>query len=679
MIDATTEPWQRSSASPDAGEPLLERAIVFGVVALSLVVVIGLLLAVLGIYTPWAAAGTVLLSAASGVWSASRINERALTRMPVAVVVLGCVIAGGTALLQAHYSAEHLVVDRDQGVYLDTAQWVRNHGDLLIEGRVGPFEGVSSVNADWLGFYDVRDDGLVYAQFSHGFPVALATVGMAAGTTAMLSANALLQAAVLLLVLVVAVQIARPWIALVVMGATAANLAFSSFFRDTFTEPLVLLLVLGAVLAMLVTARSGTSVTLSVAGLALGATAAVRIDSWLIVGAWLLLLAMWVVGERRPSVPDRAVAVAVGVLLVTGGVGVVDLAFRSPRYVSDRVVSVAPMAAVTILCLGMLLGAFLFRTRLRAVLTSPRSGRARSLVGKISSGVVVVVSAFGLLIRPRYFVTHGGYTEFVASATESLGVRDGTRTMAELTMSWFTWYWGWLAVVLAVAGVALALIRPSVRWSATGIGLAMSSVMLTVYLIRPSITPDHVWAMRRFLTPGTIVLVIGVAVAMEALVGWLDGRSSSSRLFAISVPVVISVGLVVIPLITSLPMMTFARQDGLLGSTSRLCEALPVGAAVVVEPGRLGVNHAASVRVFCDVPTVSLDPGGGSAELGIVARTVADRGYAPVFLSLDGGFGTLIAADSIVYPVSETPINRPPSRVLDLSHRWVLERLGDTG
>jgi hypothetical protein len=676
MIDATTDPGKRPSTSDGLGEPLLERAISFGVVSLSMIVVIGLLLAVIGVYTPWASAGTVLLSVAIGAWSASRINERALTRLPTVVIIVGCLIAGGSALLQAHYSAEHLVVDRDQGVYLDTAQWLRNHGDLLIEGRVGPFDGVDSVNADWLGFYDVRDDGLVYAQFSHGFPVALATVGMAAGTTAMLATNALLQAAVLLLILVVAAQIARPWIALVAMGATAANLAFSSFFRDTFTEPLVLLLVLGAMIAMLATARNGTSVTLSVAGLALGATAAVRIDSWLIVGAWLLLLAMWIVGERRPSVTVRAVVVAVGILLFTGGVGVVDLVLRSPRYVSDRVVSVAPMAVVTLVCLGMLLVASLFRQRLRAVLASPRSGRARSLAGKVSGSAVVIVSAFGLLIRPRYFVAHGGYTDFVASATESLGVRDGTRTMAELTMSWFTWYWGWLAVVLAVAGIALALVRPSGRWSVAGIGLAMSSLMLAVYLVRPSITPDHVWAMRRFLTPGTIVVVIGVAVAMEALVRWLDGRSSLSRLFATAVPVVIAGALVVLPLIPSMAMITFARQDGLLLSTMNLCEALPARSAVVVEPGRLGVNHASSVRAFCDVPTVTLDSEAGPRELGVVSRAVADRGYVPVFLSLDGGFGTMIASDSFLYPESETPINRPPSRTLELEHRWVLERLG---
>jgi hypothetical protein len=190
-------------------------------------------------------------------------------------------------------------------------------------------------------------------------------------------------------------------------------------------------------------------------------------------------------------------------------------------------------------------------------------------------------------------------TDYIAFLQAAGGLAvDGTRSYAEQTLAWLSWYWGPPVVVLGVAGTALAVHRLLARGDRRLVApLAMFLSTSLLYLTAPSIVPDQVWAMRRYLP----VAIPGFLVASAAALSLLARRSGTGRVAAL----VLAGGLVLFPATGSARLVTLREGVPQLAEVQHLCAALPADAAVAVT-GPLGVTYQQTVRSYCDVPVAGL-------------------------------------------------------------------------
>jgi hypothetical protein len=188
-----------------------------------------------------------------------------------------------------------------------------------------------------------------------------------------------------------------------------------------------------------------------------------------------------------------------------------------------------------------------------------------------------------------------------------------SRKFSENSARWLGWYLGPLAVLLGSLGWALTTRRLLAGKSRLITPfLLVFSAMSVLYLWKPSINPDQIWAMRRFLPvtiPGFLVLA---GVALEEL--W-------SRTDRVAVPVLAKSGVAVAAaavvagaLIPFAPLADLHEFDGLANDVSRSCETMGEDAAVLFldgPEGTAGSRLAPSYRGFCGLPsayTTSRDP-----------------------------------------------------------------------
>lgn len=650
------------------------KTVIFGGVWTAVIVVTSLLFAIWGHLNLWTVSLSALVAFGTAGWIAAKQTAPVIALPPPRALVAAVLIAGSFTVWAGVNAAEHVFSDRDPGVYHNTTAWLVGHGTLLIEGAGDPFPDSDDLQANWLGFFDDRGDGLVYARFSHGMPTVAASGALVFGDWVINWMNPVLGGLVLIFLVMLLFTHASAPISVLLVGVTSANLAFYSFFRDTFSEPLVFLLVVLGILGLWIAHESKEPWALYAAAAAIGATTSVRLDAWLFVVGFLGLLILWLVGPSRRRIGAAPLLGAAVVCVAFTATGAFDLAARSPIYVSDLSNQVVPLIGLFVAAAFAVAATYAARRRLRLLLISVSQGRWPEIRPWLG-GATVVVGLTLLVIRPAFFPVTRHYVQATADLFAEAGLPpDGTRTLAEYSLQWFAWYWGWVVVVAAIIGIGLLVGRRLQRWSALGVAMTVVAVPLVVYLWRPSIYPDHVWAMRRMLIPGTIALLIGVAVAAEWLLANLKTQDLSS--FVKKAPVAVGAVVLVASTVAVSPKMhMFSRQEGMAGATAELCAALPYKASVAVFGTRLGRTYAPTIRTFCDVPVATFVGEPSIDRLAAIASVVEDEGFSLVFVS-DGGldFGGFVVSEGAVrYPVTGHPIFHPPTIIKHELHEWRAE------
>src|SRR4051794_34634955 len=245
--------------------------------------VTGMPLAMAGAYRPGAGIPLAVLAAAGLLWLArpapggvrARSGDRAILLPALGAVA----VAIASAVVNAHFSAQHVVADRDPGIYLWFGRWISHHGSLFLDN---PRQFFPSVKHGVLAQCPVTCRGApgdrLYVQFLHGLPVTLGAAGWLGGAGAITKANAVLGGFSLLAFYALGTRMMRPLFALLASAALAVSVPQAYFARDTYSEILAQLLLLGG-LWLLWEARSlRSSRVAAVAGLALGLTWTVRLD-----------------------------------------------------------------------------------------------------------------------------------------------------------------------------------------------------------------------------------------------------------------------------------------------------------------------------------------------------------------------------------------------------------------
>lgn len=529
-------------------------------------------------------------------------------------VVATLTAVGGVAawvVLNLPYVAQALVPLRDPGFLTLAGIWLTDHASASVEpgAALAVADRIATVHAQ--GGSLTLDGGLLHAQGSPVLPGLLAMLGWANAIEGVLAANLVLGGTALLGVFALARRLAGSVWALAPTAGLALGLPMLAFSRGTYTEPVVAALVLGG----LVLTWSGLTARrvghLALGGAMVASAGLVRIDGAAVLiglAAGLSLAAGAATlprARRHLRLSLLAVVASAGVVLLLGLAG---LDRHSPHYLVSLSASLGPLLlalAATVL-VGVAL-AHLPLGPLRRALVRRRRGVAVT-VGALAATVAVV-----LVSRPLWLVEHHtdpetGYASVVAVLQAAAGLaEERTRSYDEQTVSWLAWYQGWPAVALGLGGLALmtgaAVRRRDPRLLVVAAVVAAPTLL---YLVRVSITPDQVWAMRRFL-PVTLpgLLVVGTWVLAEA---W---RAVARHRSAARVPVragaaVAALAVAAAPLTTWGPVVRSVEHSGRLEQARTVCRELAsVGAQRVVLVNS-GVPYLPTLRLVCDVEVVEV-------------------------------------------------------------------------
>lgn len=593
-------------------------------------------------------------------------------------VVLAALIAA-SAVSGVVFSSEHVETDRDPGVYVNAGRWLADHGTLLVDPAVEGFEGADPAAPDDEqtvffpsgGYYTsghrfgLPQDHL-FPRFFHALSAYLAVGGWIGGDALLVRVNALLGALVLLVMFALGARLMKPWFALAATAALGVNLTQVYFQRDAFSEVLTQLFLFGGLWALWEASRHRTVDRGLIAGLLLGATCFVRVDSFLYLAPLALALGVTLLRTARGR-PDRypghrrfVLAVALGTG-TTAGLGLVQGLLLSPPYVLDvRRSLVAIAGAVLVVALGTA-GLIRYGEGLQGFLRPLRRHRRLIALGAVTAVVAGTAIAYGL--RPELAREVGrGPNGLVEGLQRREGVEvNGLRTYGELSMRWLGWYLGPIGLVAGVAGWARGW------WTALrGRGTRLLPLLFVftgttiVYLWRPRITPDHVWAMRRFLPvaiPG--LLLLGCWFAAWLWDGWDDPRT----LRRLGASIVVA-GVLAHSAWTLAPVPTAHGQRG-LAAVRELCDTLPEGSGVLVAvDDGFFLRYPQTVRGFCGVPTAFVSPELPPERYRDLARPWEDRGGALFLLSSVPTPEQLEGADPAAEPAASTTYERLERRLL---------------
>ena len=462
----------------------------------------------------------------------------------------------------------------------------------------------------------------LYVQFLHGLPVTLGAAGWLGGAAAITKANAVLGGFSLLAFYALGTRLMRPLFALLATVALAVSFPQVYFARDTYSEILAQLLLLGG-LWLLWEARSLRSTRVAaVAGLALGLTCTVRIDSFL----YAIPLIAYAFGELAFGVRAlrRPMLALMGGGAVGGALGVLDLHVFSRGYLQLQHSEVRPLElgiVATILGGSALCALRSALWRLRSALRALRSPAAIALpLG------IVLAGLFAWLLRPHVQHLTADFDHELVHLQRVNGLAvEPYRTYGENGLRWIGWYVGPVGVAAGIAGLALA-VREIVLGRRPLLVPLVGVVGVTgaLYLADPHIFPDQIWAMRRYVPaviPGLILLGVWAAQRLP----W--------RPAALAVAAAIAV----IPAVHVVPVAGVHEQASGVAAINRICDSLPSHAAVWTIPGPVETRLIQPVHAFCGVPAGQSPPHVRGDVMAQAKRTAAAHGRTLVLISTRPG------------------------------------------
>jgi hypothetical protein len=521
----------------------------------------------------------------------------------------GAALALGGALLwtvvQVRLAGENIVVDRDPAVYALTGIWLSDHASVAVPmtDALRAASGVDPATTVALGFG--RSPDPLRPEANHTVPGLVALSGWVGGIPAVLAANAAVAGIALVSLYAAARRIVGPLWGLLPPAVLALSMPMVVLARSTYSEPLAVAMVCGAVAVLAATLRradwAGRPRQWLLAGLFVGAVALARVDGGLaLVGTVLVVGAAVVLAPAPPRDARRALRALAGAGTALLVLGLLDLALNSGNYLTRGREAAGVVAIVLGLATATGLSWWAIR---RAEPWHAWVGRHRVQLGR---GLALASVALSLLLvsRPlwltsRLFAGSEGFERDIARYQQAEGLPvDGARSYGELTLTWVSWYHGWLLVVLGLAGVAAMLL-----WTVRDRRLSLLAVLLPlgvpalVYVVYPTITPDQVWASRRLVVGAVLLLLLASTLLLRTMAG-------RSRVGA-AVAVAAAAAVMVWPTTTFSGLYTVRDRVGQLAETQAGCARIPDG-RVVVAGSRPGFDYIATPRIVCDAQVVQM-------------------------------------------------------------------------
>lgn len=623
------------------------------------------------------------------------------SRTPVTVAAArgGAIALGGTALwvlVNIAIGAEFLLVVRDPGFLTLSGMWLADHPhtDIPAAGAVEAAAFQPHALPDASEAWNLKGQ-VIQPQGAKMLPATIAIGGWIAGDAGVLAANTVIGAVGILAVYAVARRFLGPLAALAPAGALALTVSHIGLSRPAYTEPLTLLLVIAGILWAWRGIHERSLVLLGAGAVATGATSFIRIDGAAsAVGALLGVMVALALSYAHRRWRKRAALMFVSLQALVLALGYLALARWSTEYLerlAEQTTMVLTLYAAVVVAMG--LWALLWTRHIRADRLLGAASDALGKRGAQAVGVAVVAVMLGFASRPLWMMSHRGTEDprdqFTNNVVESFQAAQGlpiepTRTYAESTVTWLSFYLTWPLVLLGILGLSIAayrMVRRDGGW-AVFCGAIMAPTL--VYLWRPAIVPDQLWAIRRF-EPATLPgMVLAAALAAWALVALVKRESVRVLLRRCAGGVFL-----LLPLTTWVSIHSDAEYPVTLATnvSSREMSGAheQLDELCAIEPGRPIVlvgtsSHFGSLRVMCDVPVVlSLSPP-TVTELADMAR-VWDQ--APVVLTQEQDSVPWSSEPHVVVTSRVTQsayaLQRLPRTHIERNYRWYAGVIATSG
>ena len=601
-------------------------------------------------------------------------HRKSLERAVANLAVVGGLLLWGA--FNAIYNAQHLITNRDPGTYTNAAIWLVSHRSLNIPVN-DVFGGVAGITPTSPGFDFDSHSRYLLAQGQHLLPVLLGLTGRIIGIPHMLQVNIFFGIIGLLAIYGFARLLVRPFWAAVITGVLACSMPFIYFSRDTYTEPLAAAFTFGG-LSLLWLALQQKNLSLwFLAGIVIGAGTLTRIDGYVtilcVLGFLAVMLATAPAEERNRSLLNSVMII--GGMATTAVLGWLDISKLSVTYYQNNKSQFYPvlLAVVAVIAVAAVLE-WLFTRRPELL---PRIDKQTKEWRGRAAGTAVLAAALILASRPLWLKTYD----------HSPG-SPPVRNFSELTTEWIAWYIGPFMALLGVLGLAAAVADIIKRRSL----LLVAAVMVVggtalLYLIKPSIAPDQIWASRRLvpiILPG--IAVFG-AMAIERLEAEYLPRIKWQTLYV----GMAALALLMSPLITSRHLLQ-EHDTAFLQPVNDICAALPANAAVLW----VGIARSHLVQPtagICGLPSEGYGDYFSYTEIpstrvqNAAAQSALSAGLDPVIALYGSQRNLLPAADqgkmtivsNFLYESLDNPVNTPPQGVVKVYDSIIMGELQPDG
>jgi hypothetical protein len=554
------------------------------------------------------------------------------TRASLVGALSALLLALAWIALNLPYASRYVTVTRDPGFLTLEALWLSKHPspDIPMGSAFGVQQSIPDVFASTGAYFPA--DGMLHAQGAKLLPGMLALAGWVGGELAVLAANLVIGALALLALYALARRVVGPLWGLLPVVALAASVPLGAFSRTPYTEPLTVALIFGGLTMAWSAFQTGTWSRLVVAAAMIGATALARIDGGasvigLIAGVGLAAAApLGLRSRRRLQVALFAVTCTA---LAMVGVGYLDLRLHSPGYLSDlggqfRLLTAALVATVLV---SLALALPRFWDPVRHLVLRHRRPLSVAAMAAIAL-VAAVLTSRPLWLVKRLIPLGSGYDRLVGGLQRHEGLAfEPTRSYDEMSVTWLSWYYGWPMVVLAFAGLALiarsAIRRRDPRYLVLLTVIAAPSAL---YLWKVSISPDMVWAMRRFL-PVTIPGFL-LAATITIVTIW-----SVRRRWARALAGVLAATVAVFPIFAWGSLFQTAEQGGRWAEIKAVCAAIEGDHVLYVHEGE--PQYLATLRSVCDVDVVEIRHAPTTGELTAIRQAWGGEDLTVVAFSPD--------------------------------------------
>lgn len=646
----------------------------------------------LGQFRPWTTLPlAALIIAATWRAFAPRVSARDVRG---AAWALGA--AGAWTLANWILTSEYLIVVRDPGFLTLSGVWLSDHPstDIPLLGADDAAALQTNLLADASQAWNISGD-YVQPQGAKMLPATIAMGGWLAGTWGVLGANIVIGAVGLLAVYVLGRRFLGPRIALAPMAAFGLTVAHIALSRSAYSEPLTELLVIAGI-AWAWRGLTERSATLLVAGsLATGATVLIRIDGAIFAaGALLGLVVALALSDADRAWRVRAGALAIAVQAASVWFGYWSLWRWSEAY-ADRlgeqtqslIYAYSAAAALALVWVISWVAPLRGDRLLAAPLAAIGDRGARVLGGIVVFGMLVLAS------RPLWTTVHRSTDDpvdiFTNSVVKSFQQSQGlpiepTRTYAEHTVAWVSYYLTWPIVLLAFLGLGIATYRAVKGRGGWAVFLGAALAPSLLYFWAPEIVPDQVWAIRRFES----MTLPAFALAATLAAVWLARRVTDARkrrtatAWAVALTALLPVtSWIIVDPGTSYPVrgatpLVIREMGGSLDQLTELCALAPGHPIVLASTS----SHFGSLRVMCDEPVV----------LALVApteATLADMteifGEAPVVVTRDTSWFTWESEPEVVVSSrvrqAGYQLGGIPRTYIDRDYEWYAGLVNDDG
>lgn len=488
-----------------------------------------------------------------------------------AILIAGLVLAAG---LYLGFPTESIWGGRDQGVYASHGVYIAQHGRLDVP-YPWPQDADSIFSEAFRGFPGFyRTQPFMTVQFAHLFPVWLAQAFSTFGPHGVFRLNAalaLLSAGMFYGLCRSAIP--KPY-AVVATLFLALNPSQLWLARITLTEIFAQLFIISGLFMLLHALQDQNqnqdrdqnqdqdTGLARWAGVFLGCSALIRFDALLLVPLLLVLHLTWKWAEV--PIPRKPVwsALYQGAL-PTFALAVGYYAVLSRPYFLDLSAHFRKLGFVCIVCVLAL-----FATT-PDILKRVRSWLSSQTLFRFISSVVLVLAIYAYWIRPvmePYATIHwpGHLLDGVRDYRE-----DSLVNLAHYLSPFVVWpaIFGWLIVWHRVAVGKTAFHLTAV--------LVIVGGFSALYLWNPSISPDHFWAIRRF------VPVVIPGFIFFASVGIWSGLGKFSKGGALSIALPLLVFLLIFLIRADALLFTFAENKGLFEQLQQLAKSLPRGEIIL--------------------------------------------------------------------------------------------------